>query len=258
MANTVSKHGRSQVNLSGAWDVSVICSVHRLLYHMMFVKGSVLLVNVARTAQVRATAQMDGAETEVVKQPAQVNSSNDFYRRGTALEMPPSSMSIRKRTHEDNELPTGMYPMPKWPAGHTSEAFESVAVKKASILSAPEIYAEIVHHGKPAGELAGRCQASCTGVGHACLTAAAADEASQRSKEISLRNSSAVTVNQCQLNSADWYGASACCCSSRKGQVSLAEVFSAGNHSRQLLRVWLQLVLLGESARACSRLSCSL
>jgi hypothetical protein len=41
-----------------------------------------------------------------------------------------SSMN-RKRTCEDNDVQApGAWPQPKWPAGHESEAFEAVAVKK--------------------------------------------------------------------------------------------------------------------------------
>lgn len=40
-------------------------------------------------------------------------------------------------------------PMPKWPVGHASAAFEAVVQKKALILSPAEIYAECTHHGKP-------------------------------------------------------------------------------------------------------------
>lgn len=39
-------------------------------------------------------------------------------------------------------------PMPKWPAGHQSAAFESVSMKKSFILSPAEIYAECAHHGE--------------------------------------------------------------------------------------------------------------
>lgn len=39
-------------------------------------------------------------------------------------------------------------PMPKWPAGHQSAAFESVAVKRSFILSPAEIFAECAHHGE--------------------------------------------------------------------------------------------------------------
>ncbi|KAG2491238.1 hypothetical protein HYH03_010446 [Edaphochlamys debaryana] len=39
-------------------------------------------------------------------------------------------------------------PMPKWPAGHHSAAFEAVSVKKSLILSPAEIYAECAHHGE--------------------------------------------------------------------------------------------------------------
>lgn len=95
----------------------------------------------------RSAALVDGAEAHVVVQPAQVSTSTDLYRRGNAAELP-QSQSMRKRTHEDNDCQTGVWPMPKWPAGHVSEAFESVAVKKALILSPPEIYAEIAHHGE--------------------------------------------------------------------------------------------------------------
>ncbi|GIM03655.1 hypothetical protein Vretimale_8193 [Volvox reticuliferus] len=38
-------------------------------------------------------------------------------------------------------------PMPKWPPGHQSAAFEAVAIKKSLILSPAEIYAECAHHG---------------------------------------------------------------------------------------------------------------
>lgn len=38
-------------------------------------------------------------------------------------------------------------PMPKWPADHKSSAFEAVSFKKSLLLSPPEIYAEMAHHG---------------------------------------------------------------------------------------------------------------
>ena len=38
--------------------------------------------------------------------------------------------------------------MPKWPEGWKSSAFESVVTKKSYILSPPELYAEIAHHGE--------------------------------------------------------------------------------------------------------------
>jgi len=38
-------------------------------------------------------------------------------------------------------------PMPLWPVNWSSGAFEAVSQKRSYILSAPEIYAEIVHHG---------------------------------------------------------------------------------------------------------------
>jgi hypothetical protein len=67
----------------------------------------------------------------------------------------PSLAFSKRRTWEDNEMLSCSvaYPQPKWPAGHESEAFEAVAIKKSSILSPPEIYAEIAHHGRPAGSV---------------------------------------------------------------------------------------------------------
>ena len=38
--------------------------------------------------------------------------------------------------------------MPKWPEGWKSSAFEAVVTKKSYILSPPELYAEIAHHGE--------------------------------------------------------------------------------------------------------------
>jgi hypothetical protein len=40
-----------------------------------------------------------------------------------------------------------MYPIPRFPAAHTSAAFEAMAVRKSLILTPPEIYAECAHHG---------------------------------------------------------------------------------------------------------------
>jgi hypothetical protein len=63
--------------------------------------------------------------------------------------LPPPSRFSRERTHTDNEAPVSdIYPMPKWPVNHTSAAFEAVAIKKSTVLSPAEIYAECVHHGK--------------------------------------------------------------------------------------------------------------
>ncbi|GLC41613.1 hypothetical protein PLESTB_000696500 [Pleodorina starrii] len=45
-------------------------------------------------------------------------------------------------------------PMPKWPPGHQSAAFEAVAVKKSFILSPAEIYAECAHHGEEKSKFA--------------------------------------------------------------------------------------------------------
>lgn len=44
--------------------------------------------------------------------------------------------------------PQAFYPIPRFPVGHTSAAFEAVAVRKSLILTPPEIYAEIAHHGE--------------------------------------------------------------------------------------------------------------
>jgi hypothetical protein len=44
-------------------------------------------------------------------------------------------------------LPQAFYPVPRFPPGHTSAAFEAMAVRKSLILSPPEIYAECAHHG---------------------------------------------------------------------------------------------------------------
>jgi len=41
----------------------------------------------------------------------------------------------------------GGWPMARWPKGHSSAAFDAVAVKSSQILSAAEVYAEIAHHG---------------------------------------------------------------------------------------------------------------
>jgi hypothetical protein len=61
-----------------------------------------------------------------------------------------ASTNLRMRTHLDNDAVAapGSWPMPKWPPNHESQAFDSVAFKKSLILSPPEIYAEIAHHGE--------------------------------------------------------------------------------------------------------------
>lgn len=94
--------------------------------------------------QVRSPADVD--MVEVLKQPMNLHLA-ELTQRVSRTEIP-ASPRTRKRTHDDNEGHTGSFPMPKWPAGHTSETFDSVAVKKALILSPPEIYAEIAHHGE--------------------------------------------------------------------------------------------------------------
>jgi formate/nitrite transporter FocA (FNT family) len=38
--------------------------------------------------------------------------------------------------------------MPRFPPGHTSAAFDAVAVRKSLILSPAETYAECAHHGE--------------------------------------------------------------------------------------------------------------
>ncbi|KAG2490872.1 hypothetical protein HYH03_010790 [Edaphochlamys debaryana] len=62
------------------------------------------------------------------------------------------------RNMENNDIPPRMtmnggavqlgLPMPKWPAGHHSAAFEAVAIKKSFVLSPAEIFAECAHHGE--------------------------------------------------------------------------------------------------------------
>ncbi|KAI8468701.1 MAG: Formate/nitrite transporter-domain-containing protein [Monoraphidium minutum] len=54
----------------------------------------------------------------------------------------------RARIHGDHDDPMAFYPVPRFPVGHTSAAFESMAVRKSLILTPPEIYAECAHHGE--------------------------------------------------------------------------------------------------------------
>jgi len=52
-----------------------------------------------------------------------------------------------KRNRHPPTRPQMFYPVPRFPAGHTSAAFEAMAVRKSLILTPPEIYAECAHHG---------------------------------------------------------------------------------------------------------------
>lgn len=51
---------------------------------------------------------------------------------------------------------------PKWPPNHSSAAFEAVAFKKSLILSPPEIYAEMAHHGAWVCRVGGQERCPCS------------------------------------------------------------------------------------------------
>ena len=65
-----------------------------------------------------------------------------------APESPSFAARRAERVAGDHDDPLAAYPLPRFPVGHTSAAFDAVAARKSLILTPAEVYAECAHHGE--------------------------------------------------------------------------------------------------------------
>jgi len=122
-----------------------------MLFHMAPVQHQSVTCGLLHQLQAKLLkAAAASASSDMFGIKAQMPQSSSMRGASPAGTMSPCTSFRRQRTCDDNDVPAigGAWPQPKWPPNHESAAFEAVAVKKSSILSPPEIYAEMAHHGK--------------------------------------------------------------------------------------------------------------